>query len=245
MTAADARPEKLTLRVRRVPGVPIVAARIWLWGGLRLEEIPGQALVTGRMLAEGTQQRRWDEIAVEAEDLGVLVQTFGTAETLCVSIEALAGDWRQTLEWLAELTLEPAFPGDRFQWIRRQVAAELESLLDQPEARAGCAFLEQLYHPHPFSRPPQGDADGLGRLTAADCAAFHARALGWGGTVTVTGEIDEAAVERRLTELFAGWSRRATATRPTSTPAISPCRAIIRTTRRCRSSGWCWAPAPV
>ena len=67
VTVAATRPEKLTFRVRRVPGVPIVAARIWLWGGLRLEEVPGQALVTGRMLAEGTRQRRWDEIAVAAD----------------------------------------------------------------------------------------------------------------------------------------------------------------------------------
>lgn len=195
--------EKLTVRVRRVPGVPVVAARLWLRGGSRLEDIPGQALVGGRLLAEGTRRRSWDQIAVEAEDRGVLLQSFSTLDTACVSVEALAGDWQLALDWLAELALEPSFPEDRFDWIRRQVAAELDSLLDQPQARTGRAFLDQLYHPHPYARPLQGDRESLQRLNAADCATFHRRQLGWGGTVIVTGDVDEAAVESHLGRLFA------------------------------------------
>ncbi len=202
--------EKLTVRTRRVSGVPIIAARIWLRGGLRLEHIPGQSFVTGRLLAEGTKNRTWDQIAVHAEDRGILVQSFGSMETLCVSIEALAADWELALTWLAELVLEPTFPEDRLDWIARQAAAELESLLDQPEARAGRGFLEQLYQPHPYARPLQGDAASLARLTVDDCAAFHRRALGWGGTVVVTGEIDEAAVQARVGELFAELAGAAT-----------------------------------
>ncbi len=222
MTAPEATAGRLAQRVRRVSGVPIVAARVWLWGGLRLEEVPGQSLVTGRLLAEGTRRRRWDRIALEAEDRGVLIQTFGSAETLCVAIEALAGDWLQVLDWLAELVLEPSFPEDRFEWVRRQTAAELESLLDQPEARTGRAFLEQLYRPHPFARALQGDPEGLARLTAGDCRAFHRRALGWGGVAVVTGEIDEAAVTRRLEELFADLAGAADRLPPIPPPIGSP-----------------------
>ncbi|MEM7357380.1 MAG: pitrilysin family protein, partial [Acidobacteriota bacterium] len=113
------------------------------------------------------------------------------------------GDWPRVLDWLAELALEPSFPADRVDWIRRQAAAELESLLDQPEVRAHRAFLEQLYQPHPYARPLQGDPASLARLTPADCAAFHARVLARGGVAVVTGEIDEAEVEQRLREVFA------------------------------------------
>lgn len=201
--AAATTPEKLSLRVRRVAGVPIVAARIWLRGGSRLEETPGQSLVTGRLLAEGTRRRSWDRIAAQAEDRGVLVQAFGSSEALCVSIEGMADDWQRVVSWLAELALQPSFPEDRFEWIRRQAAAELESLLDQPEARAHRGFLEQLYHPHPYARPLQGDAESLALLTPADCVRFHRRTVGWGGTVVVAGEIEEDEVEGRLRELFA------------------------------------------
>ncbi len=194
---------RLSVRVRRVPGVPVIAARLWLRGGSRLEEIPGQALVTGRLLIEGSRRRRWDQIAVEAEDRGILLQSFSSLDVTCVSIEALSGDWELVLDWLAELALEPSFPEDRFDWIRRQVGAELESLLDQPQARTGRAFLDQLYHPHAYARPIQGDRRSLERLSTEDCAAFHRRLLEWGGTVIVTGTVDEAAVEARLGQLFA------------------------------------------
>ena len=213
------RMRKLSFRVRRVPGVPVVAARLWLNGGARLEEIPGQALVAGRLLAEGTRRRSWDQIATEAEDRGILLESFSTLDATCVSVEALAGDWRLALDWLAELALEPTFPEDRFEWIRRQVGAELESLLDQPQARTGRAFLDQLYRPHAYARPPQGDRASLERLATGDCAAFHRRLLGWGGAAVVTGDVDEAAVEKRLGELFADFAEP-----PAPLPDVAPPR---------------------
>ncbi len=197
---------RLNVRTRRVPGVPVVAARLWLRGGSRQEGIPGQSLITGRLLTEGTRRRRWHRIADEAEDRGILIHSFGTVDTVCVSIEALAGDWHLALGWLAELALESTFPEDRFDWIRRHAAAELESLFDQPDARTSRAFLDQLYRPHAYARPLQGDRESLERLTPADCAAFHRRLLDWGGVVVVTGELDTEAVERRLEELFADLS---------------------------------------
>ncbi len=213
-----AAPERLTRRVRRVAGVPIVAARIWLRAGSRLEQIPGQSLVTGRLLGEGTVRRGWDQVATEAEDRGILIETFGGQESLCVSIEALAADWELVLEWLAELMLEPRFPADRLDWVRRQATAELESLLDQPETRAGHSFLRQLYHPHPYARPYLGSAESLARLERENCVELHRRALGWGGTVVVTGLIDEAAVEQRLADLFADLSGPAEPTPPVPAP---------------------------
>ena len=56
------------LRVRRVPGPPLVSARLWLWGGLRLEPLPGAGLLTGRLLGEGTQRRSFERIADPANE---------------------------------------------------------------------------------------------------------------------------------------------------------------------------------
>lgn len=192
----------LAVRIKHVPGMPVMAARVWLRGGSRVEEIPGQAHLSGRLLMEGTRRRSWDRIALETEERGMAVHSAGTGEALVVSIDALAEDAPRALAWLAELLLEPAFPEDRFDWVRRQALAELESLKDQPEVRTARTFLEQLYHPHPYCRPLQGDGDSLARLAPADCAAFHRRSLGWGGCLVVSGAFDEDAVGRRCEELF-------------------------------------------
>ena len=194
----------LVVRVRRVAGAPVVAVRVWLDGGARREALPGQALVTGRLLAEGTGRRDWRRIADDAEARGMMLSTFGTFESHGVALDALAADWERALEWAAELTLEPSFPADRCDWIARQAAAELDSLADQPEVRTAWGFLRQLYHPHRRALPLYGSREALLGLTPADCAAFHRPALEHRMIVTAAGDLDEAAVAARIAELFPG-----------------------------------------
>jgi len=196
----------LAVRVRRVEGAPVVAVRLGVRAGARVEPVPGQSLLTGRMLSEGTRTRDWLRIADEAEGKGMVLSSYGTFECHGVSVDALARDWELALEWAAELLLAPSFPSDRCTWLAKQAAAELESLADQPEVKTLWAFLDQLYTPHPRSRPLHGDMESLLRLTPDDCAAFHARALGNGLTACVAGVVDEEAVHRKLASLFSGLS---------------------------------------
>lgn len=199
------------VRVRRVEGAPVMAVRLSFQAGARHEPIPGQALLTGRMLTEGTRRRDWRRIAEEAEGKGMIIQSNGAFESIGLSIDALAEDWELALEWAAELMLEPSFPEDRCGWLARQAAAELESLADQPEVKTAWGFLEQLYAPHPRCRPVHGDEGSLLALTPADCAEFHHRARAHGIIASVAGTVDVDAVQRRLLELLDGRSSAADA----------------------------------
>lgn len=203
MTAPDLATPAPGLRVRRIDGAAVIAVRLWLRAGARYELKPGQALVTGRALAEGTHSRDWRRIAAEAEGRGMVLQSFGAFEGIGVSVDALAEDWELALEWAAELLLEPAFPADRCEWLAKQAAAELESLADQPDIKTGWEFLAQLYAPHPRCRPLLGTFDSLAALRPEDCAEFHARAQRHGVLGAVAGVIDEEAVGRKLASLLA------------------------------------------
>ena len=193
----------MSLSVRRVEGPGLVAVRAWVPGGGRTEAVPGQALVTGRTLSEGTRRRDWRRIADEAEALGASVSSSASFEALGVTIDARAAHWEPALEWAAELLGEPVFPEDRCRWISRQTAAELESLADEPDVRTAWAFLEQLYSPHPRGRPLQGSAESLASLGPADCRAFHRRSVAGGVCLSVAGAVEEAHVAERARELFA------------------------------------------
>src|SRR6185295_1740671 len=125
--AVESATPPLVVRVRRVEGAPVVAVRLWLRAGARQEPIPGQSLVTGRMLTEGTPRRDWRRIAEEAEAKGMIVQSSGSFESIGLAIDALAQDWELALDWAAELLLESSFPEDRCAWLARQAAAEPES----------------------------------------------------------------------------------------------------------------------
>jgi zinc protease len=195
--------ERAVSRVRRVEGAPVVAVRLWICAGARREQIPGQALLTGRMLTEGTRRRDWRRIADEAESKGMILSSFGTFECHGVTIDALARDWELALDWTAEMLFEPSFPEDRCVWMAKQAAAELESLADQPDVKTTWGFLEQLYAPHPRSRPLHGSVESLLGMTPDNCGHFHTAALAGGVLISVAGVIDEDAVRRRLESLFA------------------------------------------
>ena len=180
----------------------MVAVRVSLRAGGREEPLPGLALVTGRMLTEGTPTRDWRRIAEQAESKGMILQSNGSFESLSLSVDALAADWELALDWAVELLFDAAFPEDRCAWLARQAAAELESLSDQPDVKTAWAFLGQLYAPHPRSRPLHGSAEGLLALTPGDCAEFRRRALSHGIIASVAGVMDEDAVRERLLGLL-------------------------------------------
>ncbi len=192
------------IRLRRTEGAPVVAVRLLLQGGARCESIPGQALLTGRLLAEGTRRRSWQRIAADAEGRGMILSSFSGYETHGLSLDALAEDWELALEWTAELLFESVFPADRLRWLARQAAAELEAQADQADLLTARTFGEQLYAPHPRGRPLQGDPASLAALDSDQCREFHTAALGWGTYLSVAGEIDEAKVEARARDLFGG-----------------------------------------
>ncbi len=222
-------PERLIMKVRRVEGAPVVAIRLWVRGGARAEAIPGQALVTGRMLTEGTRRRDWKRIADEAESTGMIMSSYSTFESHGVSVDALARDWEQALEWAVELLLDPSFPEDRCSWVAKQAAAELESLTDQPEVKTAWGFLEQLYAPHPRARPLHGSVESLLELEPADCASFHAAALTGGVKVAVAGVIDEEPVRRRLESLLGDPPRRGAPLPEPPAPAGAERRSTVET----------------
>jgi zinc protease len=221
--------ERLQVRVRRVEGAPVVAVRLWVAAGGRREPIPGQALITGRMLTEGTAGRDWRRIADEAEAKGMILSSTGTFESHGITIDALARDWEQALDWTAEMLFEPSFPEDRCAWMAKQAAAELESLADQPDVKTAWVFLHQLYSPHPRSRPLHGSVEGLLGLTPADCARFHTAALAGGVFVAVAGVIDEDAVHRRLESLFATLPAAAEMLPAPPEPVGLPGRGLVET----------------
>lgn len=192
----------LRLAVRRVEGMPLFALRIIVPGGSSCEERPGLAWSAGRMLAEGTSTKSWCTLSTMLEGRGVSLSSSAGLESHGVALDCLADDWEWALDLAVELLGDSSFPEDRLDWIKRQGAAELESLADQPEIQAGWAFLDQLYRPHPAGRPLQGSSKELLLIGREEVRDFHRRGLAGGLVVTAAGGIDEARVASRIEGLL-------------------------------------------
>lgn len=225
MPPSPAVPTSPALRVTRVEGAPVVAIRVVLVGGARVELAPSTALLAGRLLAEGTGRRDHRALAEAVESLGASLSSFGGYESIGVAVDALAADWERALELAAEVLFEPAFPEERLTFLARQAAAELEALADQADAATALEFSRQLYGAHARGRPLQGSAASLAALDPAACRRFHAESLARGGVVVVAGAIDPDAVARAAAAAFAALPPPAA---PPPPAAIAPPRRAVR-----------------
>ena len=194
---------RLRIRTRHVAGAPVVAVRVVVVGGGRREAIPGQALLAGRGLGEGTARRDWARLAEDVEARGMSAQGFAGWDAHGLAVDALAHDFDRALEVAAEMLLEPIFPEPRVDLLRKQCEGELSSLADQADVLTGWAFVEDLYGSHPLARRLQGTPESLAALTDRDARDFHAAGLGGQIIVTVAGEIDEASIRDRIEQAFA------------------------------------------
>jgi len=206
------------IRIRRVSGAPVVAVRVWLPGGSTAEAQPGQALLSGRLLLEGTKTRNWRRISDQAEERGIAIAADAGYEAQGLSIDALADDWERALDWAAELVRGSVFPEERCRWLAQQATAELEQLADHPDVKTAWAFDKQLYGSGARGRPLQGSAESLMALGNAACESFHGACLERGAIVTVAGDISESDVDSKVRSLFGDLPNP----RPNPRPSLRP-----------------------
>ncbi len=185
------------------PDTGVVALELFVDAGMLREARAGLAALTGRMLEEGTTQRSAEAMAEAIEDVGGALDVGSTGASLRVRAE----DLPMAVEWLADLAIRPAFPADGFAWLRRKLAAELQSDRDDPSFRADLLFRGLIYGDHPYGRDPRGTARELARLTLDDVVDHHRRHFRPDRAMLVAvGDFDPSAFARLAGKHFGTWS---------------------------------------
>jgi zinc protease len=205
----DFRPKRaalangMRLLTERREGEGVVALELFVDAGQIREAKPGLAYLTGRLLEEGTTTRSADELAAAVEDVGGSLDVGPTGASLRVRAE----DLEQALDWLADLTIRPAFDEDSVQWLKRKVGAEYQSDRDDPAFLAEALFRSLVYGDHPLSRDSRGAVRDVGRLTRGDLVEHHARYFVPGNTFLVAvGDFDPKVFARLAKRRFGAWS---------------------------------------
>jgi len=189
-------------RSRLVSGPPVAALRVWLGSGERSAQRPGEAVLAGRLLEEGSATRDWRRIAEDAETRGIAIAAAGGYEVLALAIDGPATELGRMIDWAAELALTSTLETERWEWHRELASAELAALSDEPEVVTGLAALRQLYGDHPRGRPLIGTQESLERVEADDSRRAYASALRGRKLAAVAGAIEEGEAARSLEAAF-------------------------------------------
>jgi zinc protease len=190
--------------------LPLVAFTITFQGGTYQTENAmrrGVGSLTAAMMNEGTRAKDGEALSNALQLLGTSVNVNVGGETGSIGFQSTTGKFPQTLDILADMLLNPAFPAEALERLRAQRLVALTQAKDQPASIASRAFPRLLYGAmHPFGQ--NVTEESLKAITREDVVAFHKayfqplRAL-----VSVVGDVNSANVKATIEKALAGWPR--------------------------------------
>ena len=167
-----------------------------------LASIVGQVMRTG-----GTTRFPGEEIDRKLENAGAVVETGIGTSSASASIFTLKEDLPMTLEILADLLQNPAFPPDRIELSMVQERTAISRRNDDVMSIASREFIQILYGPEsPYGRTAEYAT--LDAITREDIVAFHAKYFHPNETALgLWGDFDTAEVKLLVEEHFGSWER--------------------------------------
>jgi len=215
-------PNGMTVIVRENPAAPVVTASLQVRVGSRFET-PETAGITNfllRAMLRGTSRRSATELAEAAEEIGGSLDASGEVESAEIRGEALARHWEGLLGLIAEVALEPSFPGEEIERERRLILSQIKTRAETPFTLSLDALLRELYASHPYAWPGVGLASAVGRFARGDLVARY-RAVFQSERVVlaVSGQVSHARVVRTSERLFAKLPRSRAAEVGAAAPA--------------------------
>lgn len=205
-------PNGIVLLVAERPGVPIVAARVFLRAGAAFEAADkgGLASLTGALLARGTAKRTGPEIDSAIEFVGGSLEAGASRDGLTASLSVLKRDMTLGLDLLSEVVLGPAFPQEELKRKVAQIQAAIKRSDEDPNTVAARALSRLVYPNHPYGRPVEGTIESVGKLTRDDVVNFYrSHARPDTTIVAVVGDVTVDEARREIVKRFGGWAKPA------------------------------------
>lgn len=169
-------------------------------------KLSGLAMLTSRMLVQGTTTRTAAELAELVDSSGVQLGTETTEDYASVYVTAIDTQLDIALEVLSDVLIRPAFDGKRLLDEQRVAHEALDSReLDPLYAAIGQAT-KLLYAEHPYALPVVGTPKSIDRISPEHLVKFHANRYTGGNTViSVVGNFSIDGVIESLERLFADY----------------------------------------
>ncbi|UHQ22178.1 insulinase family protein [Lysobacter sp. 5GHs7-4] len=211
---------------------PLVSVALAVDAGVSADpaDAPGTSRFALDLLLKGTATRDAFRLADERDALGATLNVGNSLDQSLVYLTALRPNLGGSLDLLADVARNPAFPEDMVEIQRKQQLAAIEQQRASPTGAATRTLPPLLYGPgHAY-----GNAGGsLGRETTISALprsalqAWHARWFVPGNaTLIVAGDVTLDALKPELERAFGGWAGGTAPSKRLSAPS-SPGRGKV------------------
>jgi len=196
------------LKVLVVPNheVPFVSIQLGLLSGAWTESKPGTAAMTMQMLVKGTGKHSEGELADELETYAISLSGTGEMDTSTVNVGCLTEHIERAMGLLGEVVLQPSFPEEEFEKLRKQVLTSLAVSSAEPEYVADREFRRKLYGEHPYSRTATGEVEDVNALAIEDLKEWWSKFARPDTAVLIfSGDIEAKEAFELARKTFGNW----------------------------------------
>ena len=202
---------KIVLAERQ--SIPVVTCDLLIDAGYAADQFatPGTAKLAMDMLDEGTKDRTTLEISEQLQLLGASISSGSSLDTSSVFLSALKENLEGSLELFADVVLNPSFPDEEFQRLKKLQLDAIQREKVQPFSMALRVFPQLMYGPeHAYSTPftGSGTEESVRALTVEDTKKFYQT---WfkpnNATIIVVGDTTMAEIKPKLEAIFSDWEK--------------------------------------
>lgn len=187
--------------------LPIVTLNLLVRGGQLLEPAgkEGVADLTAQLLSEGTKELDTFELAGALAEIGASLNAGFSRESGDLSLTTLTKHTDRALALFADVLLNPAFPPEALERLRKEKLVALQRRQDNPQAVAGVVFPKTLYGAtHPYGRIDSPAS--VAAITRDDVLSFFGgQFVPANATLIVVGDVKPDEIVARLEKALAGW----------------------------------------
>ncbi len=196
---------------RERPTSHVMSIQAAVLGGLRLEVADpvkssdldlGTSNLLSSVWAKGTENRSANEITSLIEGSAANLDGFSGRNTIGLSSNGLARDWKQLSSLFTEVLLTPSFLKNELDLTRKVVEDSIRSIEDHSSALCSKLFHETLFERHPYGKYSAGTLESIASIDSDRLRAFHRKWLRPDRLVlSVVGNVKRADLDAWLQDL--------------------------------------------
>jgi len=204
----------LKIMLAQRSAIPVVNFRMMVDAGYASDQfgLPGTASLALTMMDEGTKSRTSLQISEELAMLGATLNTGSNLDMSTVSLSALKSNLDKSLDLFADVLLNPSFPQNELERLKKQAIAGILREKSTPVQMALRVFPQYIYgKDHAYGLPFTGSGyeETVQKISQEDLLKFHDT---WirpnNSTLVVVGDITLDEVESKLEDLFSDWETK-------------------------------------
>ncbi len=167
---------------------------------------PGVADFTAELLGRGSPKRKASDFAREADKIGAEYSASSGDDATSIVISGLTKHTDKLLELLSDAVLNPTFPEEQLEIVRKQALSNITAGKKTPQALAANLLRKVLFGEHPYGKF-QTEAS-INAITVEDLKNFYnAHYFANNTTIAVVGNVKADEITKKLEKYFGKWKQ--------------------------------------